>query len=198
MNNLKKYLNNFLSRYNYIMLIELLDNKYLITAITIMLGLYAALLGPQVPSIVKKLFENVIFKIVVLFFIVVRANKDPQLSLIIAIAYVVILELIQKQEVLEGFTVAANIQNMSGSTPLSNIKMPLTTKEHMINFNKMETMANIEFMKNTEYFANDDEQPTDEQPTEQPNNTMLMTEDDDEDIVEEDVAEEEAVEEETA
>lgn len=71
-----------------------MDNKYVSTMITIAIGLYAALLGPELPPVIKDLFNNTIFRIFVLFLIVVRGNKDPQMAIIIAIAFVLTLDYI--------------------------------------------------------------------------------------------------------
>ena len=43
------------------MISEVFDNKYVTTGITVILGLYAALLGPNLPPFVQKLFSNTIF-----------------------------------------------------------------------------------------------------------------------------------------
>ena len=142
------------------MLTDLLDNKYVKTGITIMLGLYAALLGPELPKSVRDLFENSIFKMIVLFFVVVRGNKDPQMALMIAIAYVLTLEYLQKQDVIQGFASVSLLENMENndSFPLptpefpSTLEMPIETYslETMDNLNYIEAMANLEFADDEE------------------------------------------------
>ena len=44
---------------------KLFDNVYISTFIVTMLVLYTSLLGPTLPPIVKTLFDNPIFKIIV-------------------------------------------------------------------------------------------------------------------------------------
>ena len=82
---------------------EVTNNKYVTTAITIGLGLYAALLGPNLPNFVKDLFTNTLFRILVLFLVVVRGNKDPQMSIMIAIAFVLTLDYIYVKDAKETF-----------------------------------------------------------------------------------------------
>jgi hypothetical protein len=142
------------------MLTDLLDNKYVKTGITIMLGLYAALLGPELPKSVRDLFENSIFKMVVLFFVVVRGNKDPQMALMIAIAYVLTLEYLQKQDVISGFASVSLLENMENNDSLPfptpdlplSLEMPIETysMETMDNLNYIEAMANLEFADDME------------------------------------------------
>ncbi len=82
---------------------EIFENKYFSTAITIILGLYAALLGPNLPPFVKKLFSNTLFRIGVLFLIVVRGNQDPKMAIIIAVAFVLTLDYIHLSSTKEMF-----------------------------------------------------------------------------------------------
>lgn len=94
------------------MISEVFDNKYVSTGITIMLGLYAALLGPNLPPFVQKLFTNTIFRICVLFLVVVSGNKDPKLAIMIAIAFVLTLDFIYAQQAKEAFGNIKKIQNI--------------------------------------------------------------------------------------
>lgn len=86
------------------MLSEIFDDKYVSAAITIFIGLYAALLGPELPPVVVNLFKNTLFRIFVLFLVVVRANKDPKMSIMIAVAFVLTLDYIYTMEAKENFT----------------------------------------------------------------------------------------------
>ena len=74
------------------MLQEVFDNKHISTGITLALAMYAALLGPELPKFVKDLFNNIIFRILILFLIVVRGNKDPKMAIMIAVAFVLTLD----------------------------------------------------------------------------------------------------------
>lgn len=74
------------------MSLDFLDNKYIYTAITIMFVLYASLLGSSLPPIIKDLFNNTIFRIMILFFIVVTANNVPSVSIITSIAFILTLD----------------------------------------------------------------------------------------------------------
>jgi hypothetical protein len=82
---------------------EVVNNKYVSTAITIGLGLYAALLGPNLPTFVKDLFKNTLFRILVLFLVVVRGNKDPKMAIMIAIAFVLTLDYVYVRDAKEAF-----------------------------------------------------------------------------------------------
>lgn len=137
-------------------IVSLSNNKYVYTAITIMLGLYAALLGPELPQTVRKLFENTIFKMVILFLVVVRGNKDPQMALMIAIGYVLTLEYLQKQDVISGFASITSLGNDDDDDDcISDIEaqfsenfdgaLELDTFETVENLNEIEAMANVEF-----------------------------------------------------
>ena len=82
---------------------EIFDNKYFSTTLILALGLYASLLGPELPESVKNLFNNTIFRILVLFLVVVRGNKDPKMSIMLAIVFVLTLDYIYAKSATETF-----------------------------------------------------------------------------------------------
>ncbi len=80
---------------------EVVNNKYVSTAITIGLGLYAALLGPNLPNFVKDLFKNTLFRILILFLVIVRGNKDSKMAIMIAIAFILTLDYVYVKDAKE-------------------------------------------------------------------------------------------------
>ena len=78
-------------------------NPYFATVITIVLTVYASLASPNLPSYIKKLFDNSLFKILIITFIAYRANSNPQLSLLIAICFVITLNFLAEKETKEAF-----------------------------------------------------------------------------------------------
>ena len=92
---------------------EVLNNKYVTTGISVGLVLYAALLGPNLPQSVQKLFTNTIFRILVLFMVVVTANKEPKISIMIAIAFILTLDYIYVLQAKEAFGNTSNTPKKS-------------------------------------------------------------------------------------
>ena len=83
---------------------EVLNNKYITTGISVALVLYAALLGPNLPQSIQKLFTNTIFRILVLFMVVVTANKEPKVAIMIAVAFILTLDYIYVLQAKEAFS----------------------------------------------------------------------------------------------
>ena len=83
---------------------NIFDNSYVMAILTIAIILYVASLNTTLPSYVKVLFNNPIFRVVVLFLIVIRGNKDPVFSLILGIAYISTLIFLGQQQANEAFT----------------------------------------------------------------------------------------------
>ena len=75
------------------------ENKYVFHTLSLFLGMYVALARPKLPTFIAKLFENPLFRIVVISYIVYRGNKDPQLSIMIATAFLVTMHMINKTRV---------------------------------------------------------------------------------------------------
>ena len=99
MDKFNTFLSNIMNNFDQLML-----NPYFSTIITIILSVYAVLASPKLPSYFKKLFDNSIFKILIISFIGYRANKNPQLSLLVAICFVVTLNFLSEQENKEAFS----------------------------------------------------------------------------------------------
>ena len=83
----------------------ILDNPYVKTILITFMILYVATIRPELPSYIKNLFNNPIFRIIVLFIVVMRANKDPFFSLMIAISFVITTNYLSVQEAREAFQV---------------------------------------------------------------------------------------------
>jgi O-antigen ligase len=82
---------------------DILDNKYFVAFFITFTIMYFPLIRPELPSYIKNLFNNPIFRLVVLFLIVVKANKDPSLALMIAIVFVAITNCLAQQQAVEAF-----------------------------------------------------------------------------------------------
>ncbi len=89
------------------------ENKYVLPVLSLFLGVYAALARPKLPKFVAKLFENPVFRLVMIAYIIYRGNKDPQLSLMIAAAFLITMHMINKQQV-ESISVNYDDPNPSG------------------------------------------------------------------------------------
>lgn len=83
---------------------KLFDNVYISTFLVTILVLYASLLGPKLPPTLKAIFENPIFKIIILFMLVVRGNSDPSLAIMVVIVFVLTLDFSNTENEIEKFT----------------------------------------------------------------------------------------------
>lgn len=74
-------------------------NKYTLPVLSLFLGVYVALARPKLPNFIVKLFENPVFRLVMIAYIIYRGNQDPQLSLMIAAAFLITMHMINKQKI---------------------------------------------------------------------------------------------------
>ncbi len=74
-------------------------NKYVLPVLSLFLGLYVALARPTLPKYIERLFENPVFRLVVISYILYRGNNEPQLSLMIAAAFLITMHMVNKQKV---------------------------------------------------------------------------------------------------
>ena len=64
---------------------EIFEHKYLSIIFTMFLVFYSSRAAPKLPNFMLKLFDNAIFRILVLSLIVYKGNKDPQFAIMVAI-----------------------------------------------------------------------------------------------------------------
>lgn len=87
-----------------IMKINYFDNVYVSTVFITMFVLYASFLGPKLPPFIEPLLRNPLFRIVVLFLLVVRGNSNPMLSIVVVIAFMLSIDVLNTQSQIEKFT----------------------------------------------------------------------------------------------
>jgi hypothetical protein len=85
------------------------NNKFFITIVSLFLTLYAGFAGPKLPNFIRKLFKNEIFRVAILTLIVYKGNKDPRLSLILAISFTLTMNYIREIELKEKFSMLKNM-----------------------------------------------------------------------------------------
>ena len=89
---LSKQLDNFLH-----------NNKWVSATVSLILSLYIVTIRPKLPDFMMRIFENPIFRIAVMALIVYRGHGDPQLAIVIAVAFLFTMNLINEQKLLSGF-----------------------------------------------------------------------------------------------
>ncbi len=75
------------------------ENKNILPVVALFLGMYVALIRPTLPQWIERLFTNPVFRLLLLSYVIYRGNKDPQLSLMIAAAFLITMHMINKQQV---------------------------------------------------------------------------------------------------
>jgi len=76
----------------------LMDNVYLSTIIKVLLILYGCVIAPELPTYILQLLDNVIAKVFVIVLIIFIAKRDLGIGLLIAICFVLTLQLITKNK----------------------------------------------------------------------------------------------------
>jgi len=68
------------------------ENKYIVATISILLALYAAAYAPKLPEFIVKLLDNVLVKILLIFFLLyINLNYQPSVSIVVAIFLVILM-----------------------------------------------------------------------------------------------------------
>ena len=134
---------------------NILDNKYVIGVLTILIFLYAASIRPELPPYIKVLFKNPIFKVFILFLIVVRGNKDPLFALAIAIAFVTTVTYLNQQQAKEAFeNTEVNDESNDDSEKFENNEVNDESNDDSDKFENTE--VNDESNDDSEKFDNSD------------------------------------------
>tara|TARA_B100001964_G_C13895015_1_gene449001 strand:+ start:330 stop:650 length:321 start_codon:yes stop_codon:yes gene_type:complete len=78
-------------------------SKFASSVMTLLIVLYSGLARPELPKSIRKLFNNAVFRVLVLALVVYRGNKDPQFAIMLAVGFVITMNLISEQELKEKF-----------------------------------------------------------------------------------------------
>lgn len=92
-----------------------LENEYISSALLIFLILYANLAAPKLPDYIAKLFDNILFKIVVFFFIVYMHKRNATVALISSVALTISLMLLDRLKMTEKMTVLNTTQSSNSN-----------------------------------------------------------------------------------
>lgn len=83
--------------------------------------MYAVQIRPSLPPFVMNLFQNPFFRVIVLFLVVVRGQKDPQFSLVVAISFVMVMNIVNECVLKEKFTTSTSAQCDALQTQYNNL-----------------------------------------------------------------------------
>lgn len=83
---------------------NILINPYIMAILKVTLALYAIQLAPRLPPVITNIFQNTLVKITAVFFIAYLANIDFQLSILLAILFVLGGNLASGRKPWESFT----------------------------------------------------------------------------------------------
>ena len=78
---------------------KIFNNKYTSTILTMFLVLYGGLAGPKLHPVVKSMFKESLFRIIVLALIVYNGNRNIKLSISIAILFLVSMQHLADNEI---------------------------------------------------------------------------------------------------
>lgn len=81
--------------------------------------LYASMVAPDLPPQASILFDNALFRLVVLFLIVWTNSQDPTLSLLIAVGLVISMNVLSGRRLLEFFRIEQNTNVYPGCLGLN-------------------------------------------------------------------------------
>lgn len=82
---------------------DIMANPYVTSGASLFLMLYASMARPQLPGFMAGLFDNGLFRLTVLALVVFMSGHNIQLSVMIAIAFTISMNLLNEQKIAEGF-----------------------------------------------------------------------------------------------
>lgn len=101
-------LNNFDNQFR-----KMLNNKTVVSVLSLLLALYAGAAAPKLPNEVVIFFDSVLGKTLFMFLIVYLSSRNTQLSIMVAVAFLVTLSCMNKRN-LEGFKTKKSASDNEG------------------------------------------------------------------------------------
>ena len=81
----------------------LVQNSYLFAVLSIFLVIYGPRLHPKLPESLKNLFNNPVFRAIILFLISFLASKNFQSSIVITVIFLVTMNILHTSKVFNNF-----------------------------------------------------------------------------------------------
>lgn len=150
------------------------NNKYASALIVMFLIAYSGLAAPKLPSFIAKLFDNAIFRILILSLIVYNGNRDPKIAIMVAVGFTVTMNILSKQKLFEGFTDA--MPGSDSDLELTNTEGDMMDSEPSMDGNTDDSATDNQTGQQSEGSASGDvpvpELPTEDSLTDQPSQTQ--------------------------
>jgi hypothetical protein len=139
----------------------LIENIYLFSVLSLFLVVYGPRLHPALPPTLRSLFDNAMFRALVLFLIAYIAHRDFAAALTISIVFMVTMNILHSTNVLESIATKLHMENFETYGPavancttykqedrqkLGNSFYPLNTSDIEVTGNKENEYA--ETLKN--------------------------------------------------
>lgn len=78
-------------------------SEHLMIFFSLLIALYSSFIRPDLSPFIKNLFNNNLFRIIILLFIAYKANTEPRLAIVIAIAFMSTINMLVQEEMKESF-----------------------------------------------------------------------------------------------
>lgn len=95
-----------------------LSNPYIMAVLKISLALYGAQIAPKSPKYIEDLFKNTFVKILLIFMIIYLSERDFQLAILLAVIYVLGMNVVSGRGVFESFSNYSSEYKGSGAKML--------------------------------------------------------------------------------
>lgn len=82
---------------------DIMQNPYVSATLVLFLILYSALARPDLPDFIMNLFNNAIFRLLILFLIAYFAAKNVQVAILVAIGFTITMNLLSERKMAENF-----------------------------------------------------------------------------------------------
>lgn len=111
----------------------------------VFLVLYLAFFNSKLPKFIVNLFENPIFRILLLSLIIYKGNDEPLLALMFAIVFIVTSNLVLNKKFFENFTQVGYLNKSSSGMQNSS----MNSEDNMLNENNMNSEEDSFKQKNS-------------------------------------------------
>ena len=95
-----------------------LSNPYIMAVLKISLALYGAQIAPKSPKYIEDLFKNTFVKILLIFMIIYLSERDFQLAILLAVIYVLGMNVVSGRGIFESFSNYSSEYKGSGAKML--------------------------------------------------------------------------------
>ena len=88
------------------MVTNVIENRTVAAVLSVLVSLYVVFAAPEIPDVVRNLFDNAVFRFVVIFLVAYYAHssKNPMVALVVTVAFLFVTNILSGNRLIDSYS----------------------------------------------------------------------------------------------